>query len=373
MSNPLQVYFFESRPPQLETFMRIHARLALRELLLLVVSGAIAAVAPLQAQQGEARVTRVPQAITMFGLPTAADLGALKADVVFLGVPYDLGHASVPGTRLGPAAIRRASEIAGPRGADGFYDRDTGEPFMKGVRLVDAGDVVVPTANVEQSLANVTSAIKAIVASGAMPVTIGGDHSITFAVLRGMEANGRKIHVIHLDSHHDFGPIADRGTGQRVVQHGNHLRHAVELPWISGITMLGLRGLAHGSGATAEEAVANNITKLSASQVLKLGATATAARIPQADAYYVTIDIDVMDPSIAPATGTPVPGGFSYYQMCELLDALAARGRIVGFDIMEVSPPYDHTDETSLLASYIGLRFLESIYKHRAPAAGKVP
>jgi agmatinase len=309
----------------------------------------------------------------MFGMPIAADLGALKADVVFLGVPYDLGHNSLPGARLGPAAVRRASDIAGPGGADGFYDRETGEAFMKGVRLVDAGDVVVPTANVEQSLANVTSAIASIVASGAMPVTIGGDHSITFAVLRGLETNRRKIHVIHFDSHQDFGPLADRGTGQPVIQHGNHLRHAMELPWISGITMLGLRGLAHGSGATAAEASANNITRLSASQVLKMGATAAAARIPQADAYYVTIDIDVMDPSIAPATGTPVPGGFSYYQMCEILDALAVRGRIVGFDIMEISPPYDHNDETSLLASYIGLRFLESIYKYRAPAARSTP
>jgi agmatinase len=303
----------------------------------------------------------------MYGVPIAADLSALEADVVFLGVPYDLGHNSLPGARLGPAAIREASAIAGPVRADGFYDRETGETFMKGVRLVDAGDVVTPTANVSQSLANVTTAIAAIIMRGAMPVTIGGDHSITFAVLRGFEASGRKIHVVHLDSHQDFGPLADRGTGQAVIQHGNHLRHAVELPWIGGLTMLGLRGLAHGSGATASEVRANNVTTFSASQTLKMGATAVAARIPAADAYYVTIDIDVLDPSIAPATGTPVPGGFSYYQMCDLLDALASKGRIVGFDITEVSPPYDRNNETSLLASYIGLRFLESIYKYREP------
>jgi agmatinase len=115
----------------------------------------------------------------------------------------------------------------------------------------------------------------------------------------------------------------------------------------------------------ASDARANNVMMFSASQVLKMGPTAIAARIPAADAYYVTIDIDVLDPSIAPATGTPVPGGFSHYQMCELLDALASKGRMVGFDITEVSPPYDHRNETSLLASYLGLRFLESIYKYR--------
>lgn len=248
--------------------------------------------------QNAPRITRVPQPSTMYGVPTAPDLATLKADVVFLGVPYDLGHNSLPGARLGPAAIREASSIAGPPGADGFYDRENGEAFMKGVHLVDAGDVVTPTANVAQSLANVTAAIAAIIARGAMPVTIGGDHSITFAVLRGFEAAGRKIHVIHLDSHQDFGPLADRGTGQTVIQHGNHLHHAVGLPWVSGLTMLGLRGLAHGSGATASEVRANNVTMLSASQVLKMGPAAVAARIPAADAYYVTIDIDVLDPSI---------------------------------------------------------------------------
>jgi agmatinase len=167
--------------------------------------------------------------------------------------------------------------------------------------------------------------------------------------------------------------LTDRGTGQPVVQHGNHLRHASELRWIGGLTMVGLRGLAHGSGATASEVRASNVTMISASQAIQLGARAVAARIPAADAYYVTIDIDVMDPSIAPATGTPVPGGFSYYQMCDLLDAIASKGRIAGFDITEVSPPYDHNDETSLLASYLGLRFLESIYKYRPPAARKTP
>jgi len=331
---------------------------------------------PSMAQQNTAAANqnapvRATQPSTMYGVPAVSDLRTLQADVVFLGVPYDLGHNSLPGARLGPAAIRAASAIGGPPGADTFYDRETGEPFMKGVRLVDAGDVVIPTANVAQSLTNVTSAIASVIARGAMPVTLGGDHSITFAVLRGFQTSGRKIHVIHLDSHQDFAPTVDQFTGQSIIQHGNHLRHAIELPWIGGLTMLGLRGLAHGNGGVASDARANNVMMLSASQVLKMGPTAVAARIPAADAYYVTIDIDVLDPSIAPATGTPVPGGFSYYQMCELLDALSSKGRLVGFDITEVSPPYDHNNETSLLASYLGLRFLESIYKYRAQDLGR--
>jgi agmatinase len=326
---------------------------------------AIPAGAAGQAAAPNPRSTRTVQASTMFGVPSA-DLNSFKADVVFLGVPYDLGHNSLPGARLGPAAIREASSIAGPAGADGFYDRETGGTFLKGVKLVDVGDVITPTANVTQSLANVTAAIATIVKGHAFPVTIGGDHSITFAVLRGFEGATSKIHIIHFDSHQDFGPLNDRATGQPVIQHGNHLRHAVDLPWIGGLSMIGLRGLAHGAGATASEVRASNVTMISASQALKLGPAAVAAKIPAADAYYVTIDIDVMDPAIAPATGTPVPGGFSYYQMCDLLEAIAAKGRIVGFDITEVSPPYDHNNETALLASYVGLRFLGSIFEHHA-------
>jgi arginase family enzyme len=243
---------------------------------------AIPAYAAAQPAASNPRVARPMQASTMYGVPSA-DLNSFKADVVFLGVPYDLGHASLPGTRLGPAAIREASSIAGPAGADGFYDRETGGTFLKGVRLVDAGDVITPTANVTQSLANVTSAIAMIVKGGAMPVTIGGDHSITFAVLRGFEGAGRKIHIIHFDSHQDFGPLNDRGTGQPVIQHGNHLHHAVDLPWIGGLSMIGLRGLAHGAGATASEVRSSNVTMISASQALKLGPAAVAAQIPAAE------------------------------------------------------------------------------------------
>jgi agmatinase len=314
-----------------------------------------------------AGLVRVPQAPTMYGMGAAGDLDQLTADVVFLGVPYDLGHGSIPGTRLGPAAIRQASNTGGPLTASdgGFYDRETGAVILKGVKVADAGDVVIPTANVDQSLANVTAAVAAIVAHHAMPVVIGGDHSITFGVLRGFREAGRKIQVVHLDSHQDFGATSD--ASGPFFGHGNHLRHAMTLPWIGGITMMGLRGLVRGGGETGADARRMGIETLSASQIIQMGPAAAAARIPAADGYYVTIDIDVIDPSIAPATGTPVPGGFSYYQICDLLAAIAARGHIVGFDIMEVSPPYDHNNETSLLASYVGLRFLGSIFQHQQP------
>jgi len=317
--------------------------------------------------------TQMPRPRTMFGVPAINDLPSMKADVAFLGVPYDLGHSSKPGTRLGPAAIREVStsEIAGPLVAvgAGFYDRETGATMLSGVRVVDAGDVPIPSASVELSLDNVTSVVAAVVERGAMPVVFGGDHSITFAVVRGLKNIGRKIHIIHFDSHQDFGPPTDPSAGnRRVFNHGNHLRHAIDLPWVSGITMLGVRGVARGSGGTAAEVRARGIEQVSASEIVRHGAEAAVQRIPDAESYYVTIDIDVLDPSIAPATGTPVPGGVSYYQLCDVLEGIAGRGKLAGFDVMEVSPPYDVNNRTSELAAYVAIRFLGAAFRHQKPA-----
>jgi agmatinase len=320
-----------------------------------------------QDQAPQAARTRVPRAVTMYGMPAVADLSQLDADVAFLGVPYDLGHTLKPGTKLGPAAIREGSAIAGPftTNSAGFYDRETGTAMLEGVRLVDAGDVPVPAALIEPVLDNVTADVTAIIGRTAMPVVIGGDHSITFAAIRGLRDLGRRIHIVHFDAHHDFAPKADRLGGRIVYDHGNHLRHAIELPFVSGITMLGLRGLARGAGATAADVRAHAIDEISASQIRQMGPAAAVARIPAADAYYVTIDIDVLDPAIAPATGTPVPGGLLYYELAEILEGIASRGRLAGFDLMEVSPPYDANGATSMLAAYVILRFLGAAFQHQ--------
>jgi agmatinase len=317
------------------------------------------------------RGTQVPRATTMYAMPSVEELGTLNADVAFLGVPYDLGHASKPGTRLGPAAIREGSrEVAGGLTANdaGFYDRETGATMLEGIRVVDAGNVVIPSASIEQSLDNVTTAVATIVDRKAMPVVIGGDHSITFSVLRGFKNAGRKIHIVHFDAHQDFGPVAE-SDGRQIFNHGNHLRHAIELPWISGITMLGLRGLARGNGGNGTDLRRRGYELVSSSDIVRGGAAAAVARIPMADSYYVTLDIDVLDPSVAPATGTPVPGGLSYYQLCDVLAAVAARGRLIGFDIMEVSPPYDVQNGTAAVAAYVALRFLGAVFAHQRPPA----
>ncbi len=308
--------------------------------------------------------------LTFFSVQAAPDLATVSADVVFLGVRSDAGHAGNTGTRLGPNSIREASVIgegAQPATNDaGFYDWELGARILAGVRLVDAGNLAIPPGAPTVTRERVTAAVATIIGRGAMPIVFGGDHSITFPILRGFRTAPRKVHVIHFNSHHDFGATTGPGdAGGLLYTHGNHLRHGVDLPWVSGITMIGLRGLRRLENAAAE-ARRRGIQMLSASQVTRMGAEKTVAQIPAAESYYVTFDIDVIDPSLAPGTGTPVPGGFTYYQASELLEAIAAKGHIAGFDMMEVSPPYDFQNTTSRLAGHLIMRFLASVFAARA-------
>ena len=242
--------------------------------------------------------------------------------------------------------------------------------MLAGVRLVDIGDVVAPPAQIELTLDRITAVIETIVERGALPVVLGGDHSITFPVLRGYGKTAQRLHLIHLDAHNDFSGTTDPSSGLLSYRHGNHVRHAIDLPWVSGVTMIGLRGIV---GPQAEEAIQEarkrGVQIVSASNAIRMGAEKVAASIPNAEGYYVTIDIDVVDPSLAPGTGTPVPGGFTYYQLRELLAAIAGRGRVVGFDLTEVSPPNDFESTTSRLASYLVIEFLGAIFKARPVSA----
>ena len=293
--------------------------------------------------------------------------------MAIVGVPYDLGHDSNPGTRFGPQAIREATLGAlGVPGAreTGLYDIDHDEHVLAGVQLVDIGDVVARAGQIELTLDRITAVTGTIVDRGALPVVLGGDHSITFPVLRGYGMTRQRLHLIHLDAHHDFSDTTDSSSGRLFYHHGNHVRHAIDLPWVRGVTMIGLRGIVGPrADAAIREARKHAVHIVTASTAIRIGAEKVAASIPSADGYYVTIDIDVMDPSLAPGTGTPVPGGFTYYQLRELLAAIAARGRVVGFDLAEVSPPNDFESTTSRLASYVVIELLGAIFKAR-PAFG---
>ncbi len=300
--------------------------------------------------------------ISTFGKrPYIADWSAIDADVAILGAPFDFGTQFRAGARFGPRAVREASTLFS-FGHAGAYDHEDDCMYLgPEVSIVDIGDADIVHTDTESSHANIEKGVRAILAAGALPVTIGGDHSINIPCIRAFDDQG-PIHILQIDAHLDF---VDVRHGVR-HGHGNPMRRAAEKDYVTGITALGIRNVSSTTkeGYDAARAMGDDI--LSVRQVRKLGAQATAARIPQGVPVYVTIDIDGFCPSIAPGTGTPSHGGFLYYEVLEILQQVAQNHDIVGIDLVEVAPDYDRDGTTAILAAQVLLNFLGFIFHARS-------
>jgi agmatinase len=191
-------------------------------------------------------------------------------------------------------------------------------------------------------------------------LVLGGDHSINIPCINAFDDQD-PIHLVQIDAHLDF---VDVRHGVR-FGHGNPMRRAAEKDYVTGLTQLGIRNVSSTAREGYDDARQMGSDILSVRQVRKLGIEAVLDRIPAGERYYVTIDIDGFDPSIAPGTGTPSHGGFLYYEGLELLDGLAKRGQIVGVDLVEVAPDYDQADLTSILAAQLLMNFIGRIIHHR--------
>jgi agmatinase len=298
--------------------------------------------------------------ISTFGKsPYQPDWTAIDADVAILGAPFDFGTQWRAGARFGPRAVREASTLFS-FGHAGAYDHEDDVTYLEAVRMMDIGDADIVHTDTVTSHANIEAGVRAILAAGALPVVIGGDHSINIPCIRAFDGQG-PIHVVQIDAHLDF---VDVRHGVR-FGHGNPMRRAAEQAHVTGLSQFGIRNVSSTArdGYDAARAMGSDI--LSVRQVRKLGVETTLARIPEGARYYVTIDIDAFDPSIAPGTGTPSHGGFLYYEVLELLAGLATRGEVVGIDLVEVAPDYDHTGTTAILAAQVLLNFLGRILHAR--------
>lgn len=292
--------------------------------------------------------------------PIVQDLENLTADVAVIGVPYDMGTQYRPGARFGPRGIRDASTLYS-FGLAGSYDPERDDVFLGPPWvIVDCGDVDMVHGDLAQCFANIREAIGTIVRRGAMPVVLGGDHSITIPVLEALAPAG-PFAVVQIDAHLDF---VDQRAGQR-YGHGSPMRRASEMPHVQGMAQIGIRGLGSSRKEDFEAARAYGSVIVTMRELRALGVAGVLERIPAAERYYVTIDIDGIDPSIAPGTGTPSPGGLSYEEARDLLEGLAAKGEVVGFDLVEVAPVYDPTGLTSQVAARLVLDFIGFVLKQR--------
>ena len=301
--------------------------------------------------------------VTFARQPACPDWDQLDgADVAVLGIPIDTASSYRPGTRFGPRAIREASMFHS-FGPDGVFDFEDEVTYLKkdDVKIVDAGDSNVIYADAKQSLANAEQAVRALLDARTMPFILGGDHSISAASLAAFSKE-KPIHVLHLDAHFDFIP----GRHGVTWGHGSPMRRASEMSHVKGITTLGVRNMGAVGRSDWEAAKAYGVHASPLRKVRAEGAIASLRHIPDGERVYVSLDIDSFDPSIAPGTGTISHGGFSYYEVRDLLKEAAKRFEIVGADLVEVSPPYDPSQITAFLAARISLDFIGAIFHTRA-------
>lgn len=297
--------------------------------------------------------------------PACLDWDAIDADVAVLGAPFDMGTQYRAGARFGPRSIREASTLFsfGHGGAYDFEDDVTYMPRDK-VTLVDIGDADIIHTDTIQSHDNIELGVRKILKAGALPVTLGGDHSVHIPCIRAFD-DQPPVHIIHIDAHLDF---VDERHGVR-YGHGNPLRRASEMAHVTGFTQMGIRNVSSSNREDYEAARAAGSDILSVRDVRRLGTEGVLARIPEGVRYYATVDVDGFDPSIAPGTGTPSHGGFLYYEVLEIFQGLAKKGDIVGIDFVEVAPDYDQSGSTAFLAAQFLLNVLGFIFHEQGKSA----
>lgn len=279
---------------------------------------------------------------TFMRLPVANDLKGL--DVAVLGIPLDIGTSWRSGTRMGPKQIRSESAMIRP------YNMATGVAPFERLQVADIGDLAINTFSLSESLRIIAESYEQILTYDAMPMAMGGDHSITLPILRAMAKRHGPVALIHVDAHAD---VNDHMFGERET-HGTILRRAHEEGLINPekTYQIGLRGTGY-AASDFTEAAGWGFQQWPADELWHRSLSQLGAEIRRDigdHATYLTYDIDSLDPAFAPGTGTPEIGGLTTAQAMELIRALKGVN-IVGCDLVEVSPPYDTSGTTALTAA----------------------
>lgn len=298
--------------------------------------------------------------IASFGkAPLAYDLESIDADVAVLGIPFDEGTGFRPGTRFGPRGIRNMSVRFPFFGGQGYWDIQRNRKFLEGISLVDCGDADILYMDYKYTFEQISSDVGSILKTRALPVFLGGDHSVTFPIVKAFAGRG-PINYIHLDAHLDY---RDEIKGVKFA-HGSPLRRVSELPHVEECFAIGMRGLRH-ERDDFEAAQQRKIKVITTDDFRNKGLEESLKAISSNRNYYVSIDIDLLDPSVAPGTGTPEAGGLFYPEVREALAQIAKRVNVIGFDLVEVNPMVDVAECTQLTGAQIIVEFIGEIFASR--------
>jgi agmatinase len=293
--------------------------------------------------------------------PLAHDLAQLDADVAILGAPTDEGSPFMAGSRFGPRAIREHS-LRFVTDPPGFFDpqerRRYLEREMRENRIADVGDADIVPTNPTDTFVNITDATRAILGVGALPVVLGGDHAITFPVVRAFDEAGLgPLHVVHFDAHLDYMPFV-HGISM-TNQHA--FRHIRRMANVASITQVGIRSI-RGSEVMLADSLADGNRVVTMEELRDVTIAALVAALPENARVYVSIDIDALDLPLVPGCVSAEPGGLHYEELRAALFALAEHTDVIGFDLVEVNPTLDvGTGVTSYLAAHTIVEFLSRI------------
>jgi agmatinase len=330
---------------------------------------------------GEGAVARIGN---MYG-PDATFLGVPKADlsdpaslagtdILLIGAPFDGGTSHRPGARFGPQAIRLTDYLP----HDGSRPHlALGVDALTELKVADAGDIEMPAGETELSLRRLEDAVQTAATAGAIPVILGGDHTITFPDATGVarHVGWGRVSLIHFDAHADTGDI-QFGS---LYGHGTPMRRLIESGAVRGdrFLQLGLRGY-WPEPPTLDWMADQHMRSFEMTEITDRGlddclTEAFAIATDDCDAVFLSVDVDVVDPGLAPGTGTPEPGGLSSRELLDAVRRITMELPVAGLDVVEVSPPYDHAEVTAFLANRVVLEALSGIAWRRRAATGQHP
>jgi agmatinase len=313
--------------------------------------------------------------VTFVGVPRAslADPASFRsAGAVVIGAPYDGGTSHRPGARFGPQAIRTTDYL--PHDGRRPHLALGVDPLVE-LGVVDVGDVEMPPQSIEPALAALESAVTTVARSGAVPVILGGDHTIAWPDVTGVarHVGWGRVSVIHFDAHADTG---DTQYGS-LYGHGTPMRRLIESGAARGdrFLQIGLRGY-WPEPPTLEWMASQGMRSFEMGEVVHRGLEAVldeamAIAVDDCDGVFLSVDVDVVDPGLAPGTGTPEPGGLSTRQLLDAVRRIAMTVPLAGMDVVEVCPPYDSAEVTAYLGNRVVLEALSGVaWRRRAGGTG---
>jgi len=297
-------------------------------------------------------------------IPDPAELRARRPDIAIVGAPFDDAVSHRSGARFGPRAIREAQYTTGS-----IHSLQLGNEPFEILDVVDAGDANIIPAWIERAHAFIYRKVHDVASTGAIPIVLGGDHSITWPSATAVAEVRRpgSIGIVHFDAHAD---TADEDWGV-LAGHGTPMRRLIESGAVKGrnFVQVGLRGYwppVEVFDWMREHELRWHLMR----EVEERGAEAViddaiAEALDGPDAIYLSVDIDVIDPGSAPGTGTPEPGGFLVRELLRAVRRIAGSVEIAGMDIVEVSPPYDHAEVTAMAANRVALEAISALAAKR--------